>query len=107
MGKTLVERVGTVSEFMDYDDTTGDLVIERVEDVQPVVDAVAQKASTTGGRSASGLMWHIGELPYAVWSAWGRMRGLPDNWVWRAEYAPEVVALVKANPRLSPTEGKC
>ena len=106
MAREFIEQVGGVAEYMDYDEATGDLVVERVEDAQATVDAVRDEHLETGGKSKSSLLWHIGELPYTVWSKYGRMRGLPDNWIYRGEYADELIALVKANPLLSPTGGK-
>jgi len=104
MARTLIDHSNDVAEFAEYDELTGDLGIRRVQDVEPTVNAVRHEASISGGRGQS--MWHVGSLPYTVWHAYGVARGLPENWIYLHEYAGEVVKLIAANPRLSPTGGK-
>lgn len=105
MSKDHIETVDGVAEFMELDTTTGDLHIEHVEDAQAAVDAVAAEHALTGGKSKSGLLWKIGVIPLTVLMEYGRIRGLPRRWWDHREYHDELKALVRANPRLSPTGG--
>lgn len=95
-----------MQEVVHGHDGLGEAAIEHRMDVEPVIDQVAAIAKATGGRSESGQLWHVGRIPYVVLMEYAKQRGIEWQDLMKPEYAPELMALLKANPKLSPTGGR-
>ena len=60
-------------EEMQFDHTTGSLVIKRTEtNVDAVMDAAAavRNDGSEAWRGADNTMWHVGTVPDYIWNVW-------------------------------------
>lgn len=105
MDRRFVDEIDGVSEYLTVD---GDeAIIERVFDVEPVIDDVAAKRSQTLGKTELG--WHIGAIPVGILQDYATKRGIPNMWdLCKPEYAGELLALCQDSDyrKFSPTDGK-
>ncbi len=107
MSRLLIDSTDGIAEHLIHDEASGAFHIERTQDVEPTLDAVAAEHSATGGKSDG--LWHVGSVPMVILVDYAKKRGLPDHWaLLRPEYASELMALVTGRDfrRFSPTEGK-
>lgn len=67
-----IDPLSGATEYMDYDETTGSLLITRTEDVQAQLDANewARNDVSKPWRLADGSMWHVGSIPMTVMQGW-------------------------------------
>lgn len=107
MDKRFVDEVDGVSEYISYDETSGDVTIQRTADVEAVAEDVAEKHRQTLGKTQFG--WHVGAIPVAVLQQYAHSRGISNFWdLCSPEYAGELMRLcTDADYRkFSPTGGK-
>lgn len=105
--KRFVDEVDGVSEYISYDDAAETFSVERVVDLQSVVDDVAAKQTQTLGKTEFG--WHIGSLHPVLLMKYAKARGIANFWdLLKPEYASEIVRLCQDSDyrKFSPTEGK-
>ena len=98
--------VGGALEKVWFDDATETVRVEHVTDTKAVLDDVAQIRKTTGGKSKSGELWHVGSIDLTLWGIWAAQRGIPADGIYKPEYEAEVFRFITEHPLLSPTEGK-
>lgn len=68
MSKRLFDKSGDTTEWFHYDDTSGDVTIETVQDVEPHIE-LAKKIRNDTEFSKKGIKdgwWHIGHLPDSI-----------------------------------------
>lgn len=67
-----IDPLSGAVETMDYDFTTGNLVIRRTENVQAVLDANEAVRNDSGDfwRGADNTMWHVASVPLTVLQGW-------------------------------------
>ena len=92
-GKRFLDVVDGVTEHLHVHDDT--IAIERSVDVQPVIDAVHQEASTTGGWSPSHGLRHIAEIPEVVLQAHAHRRGIANYMdLLKPAYRKELLSII-------------
>lgn len=69
--------VATASTFIDEVD--GRMVIARQEDVEPLIEHLASLRNETSGKSATGEMYHVGDIPAVVVEAYLNENGVTWN----------------------------
>jgi len=67
-----IDPLSGAIEEMDYDDTTGSLLIRRTENVQQVLDANEAVRNDPGQawRGADNTMWHVATVPLTMLQGW-------------------------------------
>lgn len=55
-----------VQTGVDYDPDNRRIVFQRAQDVEPLIDQLAELRNTTTGKSASGELYHVGDIPAVV-----------------------------------------
>lgn len=94
-----------VTETFEYDDATHEVIVRRSQDVEPILDHVAAKASISDGKGNT--FWHVAETPITVAIEWAQARGIPwEEFVYTNRHADEWNRMIMAQPKLSPTGGK-
>ena len=83
--KRLIEvQPDGIVEWLHFDAATGAFAIERVQDVEPVLEANKAAASTGDGYSPSRELRQVAEIPMVVALKWKEERGIDvfnrDHW---------------------------
>jgi len=85
------------------------IAIERIVDVQPVVDAVHAEAMATGGWSKSRELRHVAEIPEGILQAHAHRRGIANYMdLLKPAYRKELLSII-TDPDMrmfSPSSGK-
>jgi len=58
--------MSTVGTGFDFDPITRQIVMERAQDVEPVLDYLEGLRQVTDGKSESGDMYHVGDIPLVI-----------------------------------------
>lgn len=72
-------------ETLHHDESADTFVIQRVEDVEPVLEW-AKGRYNEGIANRHSEFRQIAEVPYSVLDIWGKARGLPDGWYFKKEF---------------------
>lgn len=88
------------------DETSGELTVERHQDVQDAVDQVAAMNSA-GVRTIDGLGRPVAEIPVVILQEYAAVRGIPwERLAYSPEYTDEFLRVCKAHERLCYTPEK-
>lgn len=94
-----------VTETFEYDDSTDTVTVRRTQEVDPILDHVAAKASITNGKGQT--FWHVAETPITVAIEWAKQRGIPwKEFCYTNRYQAEWNRMILEQTKLSPTGGK-
>lgn len=89
-----------------YDHANNTVTIVRRQEVDPIIEKVAQIQSA-GGHQVDGLGNFVGEIPITVIQDWAQRRGIPwEAMAYGNAYNDELIALIKEYTKLSPSGGK-
>lgn len=78
-------------------------------DVEPIIDRIHAEHMETGGKSKTGELWHVAELPIPLLMDLAHKLGLRSFYdLTKPEYSPYLMAMVRDSDfrNLSPTGGK-
>lgn len=106
MARVLTKDVADgVTETFEYDDSSHTVIVRRSQEVDPILDHVAAKASITNGKGQT--FWHVAETPITVAIEWAEARGIPwEEFVYTDRHQDEWNRMIMAQTKLSPTGGK-
>lgn len=65
-----------VKERLHYEDLTGRLTIERVQDVEPILEANKRAFNDAEKRFKSETLNHVARVPLVVLEKWAREKGI-------------------------------
>jgi len=84
MKRLLEVQADGITEIFDMDELTGEITIERVQDVEPVIEANKRAQSAGDGFSPSRELREIAEIPMGVVELWRTVLGVDifnrDHW---------------------------
>lgn len=100
------DTVGAATEQTLYDTATDTVRIVHTTDTTALKRVVHAENMETGGKSASGNLWHVGSIDLTVWGIWCRARGINPDAIYDPAYKDEVFKFILEHKALSPTEGK-
>lgn len=83
-----------------HDDVTDDIHVERHQDVESVIEHVAEQ-NAHGVKTLDGLGRPVGEVPQVVAMKWCEIRGIPwEKFLYSNEYDSEWPALLAHHAKL-------
>jgi hypothetical protein len=84
MKRLLEVQPDGIVEFFHFDDVTGEIAIQRLQDVEPVLDANKRAQTAGDGFSPSRELREIAEIPLGVAELWRSVLGVDvmnrDHW---------------------------
>lgn len=86
-----------------------DVRVEYAMDVEPVLKSIHAEHMETGGKSKSGELWHVAEIPIPLLMGLAAKLGLRSFYeLTKPEYSQYLMAMVRDSDfrHLSPTGGK-
>ena len=73
-----------IVEWLHFDDATGRFAIERIQDVDPVLDSNKEKVNHSSGYSSSRELREVAEIPMVIVLKWRDELGIDvfnkDHW---------------------------
>ena len=76
MKRLLEVQADGITEFFHMDEQTGEITIERCQDVEPVIEANKRAINARDGYSPSRELREIAEIPLGVVELWKQLYGI-------------------------------
>lgn len=75
-GGIFLENVNGVNEYLYLDEMEEKAYVQKVQDVEPILEDAKARHKEHGGRNKAGDFYHAGRFPPVVVEEWLRLRGL-------------------------------
>src|SRR5207247_4320421 len=70
MRRLLEVQPDGIVEYFHFDEASGEMAIEHVQDVEPILDANKERANSHDGFSPSRELREVGEIPAIIAAKW-------------------------------------